>query len=451
MRPFHSLFTKVFLWFWATLTAGSIVVLLVTLITGSQPFGARWMRLTQDLYAHSALDFYRTGGDAGLQRYLSTLRDSSSMHAALLDASGHDILTHQDRSRLRIVARAIATGKSSLEPGRIWRAASIVDDNGTRYIFLNEVYPLARFVDGTFIRPVFWRFLLAMAIAGLFSFLLARSLVRPIQALQHGALAVAAGNLRTRVTPNIKTGHVELADTARAFDLMAERLEEMVRRREQLLADMSHELRSPLTRLSVSLELIRRGELDVIDRMDADLERMNAMIAQILLLARLENGTGQWNARPVELEPLLESIVADANHEGQPAGKTVSLDAGAACTVMGDADLLRSCIENIVRNALRYSPDKGNVDVKVKRASGAAVQIDIEDEGPGVPEETLPYLFDPFYRVSSSRTPGPGSNVGLGMSIAERAARVHGGSITATNRDGSAGLRVTIVLPPGTN
>jgi two-component system sensor histidine kinase CpxA len=453
MRPFRSLFARVFLWFWATLVAGSLVVLLVTLATGTQPFGARWMHLTQDLYARSALDFYDTNGPAGLQKYLAHLRDASSMHGALLDAKGRDILTGEDRSGLPIVRRAIASNSSRLEPGRIWRAASVIDDHGRRYIFLNEVYPMGRFVDGTFAKPVLWRLLLVIAIAGLCSFLLARSIVRPIQALQHGALAVAEGNLATRVMPAIGTTHAELADTASAFDQMAERLEEMHRRREQLLADMSHELRSPLTRMSVSLELARRGQTDVIDRMDADLERMNQMIGQILLLARMQSDAGRWNAAPVAIAPLLESIANDAMLEGQPEDKTVALDIAAdaaGINVMGDVDLLRSCVENIVRNALRYSPTGGVIELRCRLTAlrlAPAVEIRIDDHGPGVPHETLPYLFDPFYRISSSRTPGPGAHVGLGMSIAERAVQVHGGGITAANRIGGNGLCVTITLP----
>jgi two-component system sensor histidine kinase CpxA len=227
----------------------------------------------------------------------------------------------------------------------------------------------------------------------------------------------------------------------------------MHRRREQLLADMSHELRSPLTRMSVSLELARRGQTDVIDRMDADLERMNQMIGQILLLARMQSDAGRWNAAPVAIAPLLESIANDAMLEGQPEDKTVALDIAAdaaGINVMGDVDLLRSCVENIVRNALRYSPTGGVIELRCRLTAlrlAPAVEIRIDDHGPGVPHETLPYLFDPFYRISSSRTPGPGAHVGLGMSIAERAVQVHGGGITAANRIGGNGLCVTITLP----
>lgn len=452
-RPFRSLFARVFLWFWATLTAGTVVVVLVTLMTGTQPFGRRWMNLTQDLYARSALDFYTTQGPEGLQRYLDHLRDRSSMHAQLLDAAGRDVLTGEDQSGMRIVRRAITDGRSKLEPGRAWRAASVVDQDGRRYIFLNQVYPMSRFIDGTFMRPVLWRLLLVIAIAGLFSFLLARSIVRPVQALQRGALAVAEGRLGTRVSPAIGPTHSELADTARTFDEMAARLEEMHQRREQLLADMSHELRSPLTRMSVSLELARRGHTDVIDRMETDLDRMNQMIGQILLLARMQSDAGRWHATPVAIEPLLHSVAEDATLEGQADEKRVTLamdEEVREATVMGDADLLRSCVENIVRNALRYSPAGGTVEIHCRAARlklAPALEIRIDDRGPGVPLETLPYLFDPFYRVSSARTPGPGTNVGLGMSIAERATTVHGGTIAAANRGDGTGLSVTITLP----
>jgi signal transduction histidine kinase len=176
---------------------------------------------------------------------------------------------------------------------------------------------------------------LALLVAAIFCLLITRHIVSPVRALKSAALRLAAGDLSTRVFPAIAPRDDELADMAKAFDQMADRMQHLVQKRQELLADISHELRSLLTRLSVSLELMRRGETDVVEQMQTDLDRLNAMIGQILLLARLDLKPSQVGFERVELRLMLQSIAPDAEFEGQNEGKTVLVRMDKNCWVHG--------------------------------------------------------------------------------------------------------------------
>lgn len=452
MRIFRTLYAKIFGWFWMTLTVGSLLVLTVTFSTGTQLLGRRWMRLTQDMYAHSAVDFYRTGGRVALERYIGTLREGAGLEACLLDGDTRAVLggalpQHVDR----VLATTAATGLSSYRLGFVWTAASPVHEAGHLYYFVIEVRPLHRFLDGrTFSGPLLGRMLLVMAVAGVFSLLLARHIVAPVRAMQTAALELAAGNLNSRVLPAIGPREDELADTARAFDQMADRIQMLIQRRQEMLADISHELRSPLTRVSVSLELLRRGETDVLEKMESDLDQMNAMIGQILLLTRLDLQPDQRPSALVDLTPIVRSIASDAEFEIRDDNKRVTVDAPASCMVRGDANLLRSCMENVVRNAAHYTAPGTTVEITIRTLphAGHPVQCEVvvQDCGPGVPETALAFLFDPFFRVSESRDLREGGS-GLGLSISHRIAALHQGSISAANRADRSGLAVRLRLP----
>lgn len=250
-----------------------------------------------------------------------------------------------------------------------------------------------------------------------------------------------------RTLPAMRGRTDELAAMGAAFDSMAERIETLLRTQREMLADISHELRSPLTRISVSLELLRRGEVDVLEPMQADLDRLNAMIGQVLELTRLElSEPPEASAyQEVNLSAMVEDIVESAKYEGRAAGKTVTLTSGDVFFVKGDGGALRSCIENIVRNALQYSPAAGEINVLLSEVPGGLVMVRVDDSGPGVPDEALSRLFAPFYRVPGTMVDHPGGS-GLGLSIAARTAARSGGSVRAENRE-PHGLSVIVTLP----
>jgi two-component system, OmpR family, sensor histidine kinase CpxA len=452
MNIFRTLYAKIFGWFWLTLTVGSLLVVLATVFTGTQPLGRRWMRLTQDLYAHTAVDFYESGGKPALTRYLNILEESSGIQASLLDGDLRDVVDSAVPPDIgRVLQRSVDTGESTFQLGRIWTAASPVRYGQQQFYFVIEIHPMRGFFNGrTFALPLLGRLALALLVAGIFCLILTRHIVAPVRALQAAALRLAGGDLSTRVVPVIAPRDDELADTARAFDQMADRIQLLIQKRQELLADISHELRSPLTRLSVSLELLRRGETDVVEKMETDIERMNAMIGQILLLTRLDLQPLQAGSVPVEVAPMLRSIAGDAEFEMQDENKTISVHVQGSCSVRGDPNLLRSCIENVVRNAMHYTEPHTAVEMSARMvtdASGRAqCEITVLDHGPGVPENSLPFLFDPFYRVSESRDLREGGT-GLGLSISQKIVDLHRGTIHAANRKDGAGLQVRLVLP----
>lgn len=292
-----------------------------------------------------------------------------------------------------------------------------------------------------------WRLLVIFLVAGIVSFLLARYLTRPLRSLRHASQRVAAGDLSVRVTPELRSADAEIAALGRDFDRMAERVEELVVAQQRLLTDVSHELNSPLARLRVALELARQkagGAAEApLDRIEREAERLSVLIGEILTLTRLEQGEPPPR-EPVELGALIEEIVRDADFEAGSDGRRVVLEGSASITLLGDEELLRRAIENVVRNAVRFAPEGTEVTLRVEEDE-ERVTIRVRDRGPGVPDEALRSIFVPLYRVERDRDRKTGG-AGLGLAIAERAVKLHGGTIEAENAE-DGGLLVTLRLP----
>jgi len=233
---------------------------------------------------------------------------------------------------------------------------------------------------------------------------------------------------------------------------MADRIQQLVLSQRRLLGDISHELRSPLARVNVALELARKSAgtdaAGYLSRIEIEAERMNQLIGQLLALSRLESQAPQTTGSPLYLEDVLQSVIADADFEAAGQKKCVRLVSAERCPVTGSSDLLRSAFENVIRNAIRYAPEDSTVEVKLACEIGgtaAEAVVQIRDHGPGVPETSLEHIFEPFYRVGDARDRQSGGT-GLGLTIAGRAVRLHGGSISACNAAGG-GLVVEIRLP----
>ncbi len=239
----------------------------------------------------------------------------------------------------------------------------------------------------------------------------------------------------------------ELAALATDFDQMAEQIESLVNGQRRLLGDISHELRSPLARLNVALELARQraGEdaATALQRIEREAETLNEMIGQLLALTRLENHTEAVQRTSFDLAQLIREIVDDADYEAKNCNRLVRLESPELCHVLGNEQLLRRAVENVVRNAVQFTAD--GTEVEVKLACGDQAVITVRDHGPGVPAEALDKLFRPFYRVDEARDRESGGT-GLGLAIAERAVRLHGGTVEAANVV-TGGLAVTIILP----
>jgi signal transduction histidine kinase len=235
--------------------------------------------------------------------------------------------------------------------------------------------------------------------------------------------------------------------------LMAEQIESLVQAQRRLLGDISHELRSPLARLSVALELARQRSgpeaASALARIQREAENLNDMIGQLLTLTRLQTGAQEVPKSEFDLCRLAREIADDAEFEAQSDNRSVRLESAVACSTVGNEQLLRRAIENVVRNAVHYTAEGSDVEIKVQphhsESDQKGMQIIVRDHGAGVPQAALEEIFRPFYRVDDARDREAGG-VGLGLAIAERAVNLHGGRITAANAS-DGGLIVTIELP----
>jgi two-component system, OmpR family, sensor histidine kinase CpxA len=446
----RTIFAKVFLWFWLTIAALTVLALLVTVVGGAQPLGWRWMAQSLGLYGKSAVDFYLHGGKPQLESYLNEIEHSSGIEATLIDPQGNDVLQRGLPSRTeRLLASARRDQRSKFRSGLSWAGVTVVPTSQGNFYFVARVYPLQGFWSTFSISTMLLRWALALLSVGLLCWLIARHITAPIRALQAAAGRIAAGDLSVRATPGIPPRNDELADLARDFDRMADRIQSLLRKQQELLGDISHELRSPLARLGVSLELARRGDQEALDRMESDLERLDLLIEQVLTLTRLDMQQGRKADEIVHLRKIVESVADDANFEAKGSDKSVVVKNADDCTVKGEAALLRSCVENVVRNAVRYTRPQSSVEINLilEKVSGIA-RLTVEDYGPGVPPNALPRLFEAFYRAEESRDRGSGGT-GLGLAIAQKVVLLCGGSIEARNRE-AGGLIVEIRLPAQT-
>ena len=255
---------------------------------------------------------------------------------------------------------------------------------------------------------------------------------------------LAAGEKSARIAPDMADRNDELGLLARAFNDMAEQIEQESSREKELLAAVSHELRSPLTRLSVSVELLRREHVspEFLDRLSLGTGRMGALIRSILEYSRMEAHLQSFGN--VDMASLTREVVEDVRFEGSIRGCEVEDHLPESLLVFGNAEMLRCAVENVLRNALRYTPDDGRIIVRLESVQGAC-RLTVEDNGPGVPEYALEQIFRPFFRVDASRQRASGGT-GMGLSISESAIRAHHGRIWAGNRK-NGGLVVTMELP----
>jgi len=285
----------------------------------------------------------------------------------------------------------------------------------------------------------------------LFCYWLARYLTSPVNKLRTATRELARGNLNARVVPALGGRRDELASLAADFDEMAEKIQSLINSQRRLLGDISHELRSPLARLNVALELARQRSgaeaASALERIHQEAETLNEMIGQLLTLTRLESGAEGIQKTSVDLAQLVQDVARDADFEARAHNRSVSFTGTEKIVIQGAPNLLRPAIENVVRNAVHHTAEGTAVEVtlSVDQADKNRVVIVVRDHGPGVPEEALTKIFRPFYRVDEARDREAGG-VGLGLAITERAIRLHQGAVTASNRK-DGGLEVSIVLP----
>ncbi len=431
----RSLFAKILLWFWCALAitvVGSAFISALSVNRNDSDTEAPAARLVM-FQLEEARSAYETGGRPALQTFLDTLHRVYHAQGVLTDERGRDVLTNQDRSDLvRRASRSQALPFIRVGVATVARHA----DDGRYWFFFITPRPN---VGPWFLTP---DHIFVMFAAVLLCYWLAYHLTSPVRALQKAVERFGRGDLTARVGSRRRD---ELGQLARTFDRMAGRIETLLAAERRLLLDISHELRSPLARLGVAVELARSGEnLDsALNRIQKESDRLNALVGQLLQVTRAEGDPSSLRRDPMRLDELVQQLVDDSGLEASAHGCTLKYEKREPALVEGDPELLRRAIENVIRNAIRYAPPETTVEVSMARRNGSAV-VDVRDRGPGVPEEALPRLFDAFYRVDTDRNRTSGG-IGLGLSIARRAIELHKGVIRA--RNAHPGLEVELELP----
>jgi two-component system sensor histidine kinase CpxA len=449
-----SLFLKIFLSFWVAFALFLVLAILATL--AFRPRTSSWEGLLATAL-NDSVNAYEQSGSRGLREYLQTLESTQHVRAFLFNENMEEI-SHRGAPDWAV---RVAGGGPRMPPHEgfifpapppVLRDSRASSDGLHRYTLILAPPPGPRLFLGPRGLPIPGLFI-AVISSGFVCYLLAWFLTMPVVRLRAATRLLAAGDLTARAgAPNIRRRD-EVAGLMRDFDAMAERLENLVKAQSRLLNDISHELRSPLARLNVALGLARqRANMEsaaMLDRIELEAGRLNELIGRLLTLARLEDGDKHVPSTPVLLQEVVLSVAEDAEFEAQARHCHVHSEIPAGSwDVRGDASLLHSAIENVVRNAIRYTREGSTVEIQLEKsnsATGSQAVVRVTDYGDGVPADALEKLFQPFYRLDDARGRQTGG-VGLGLAITERAVRFHGGRVTAKNR-AEGGLMVEIHLP----
>ncbi len=378
---------------------------------------------------------YEIGGSKALEAYFlrpPRRQGPGAFERFLVDSTGKDLLDGADRSDLLKHADGLAMYLRSWDDPIITKQST---PDG-KYHMIAVIHGPTPFTDSL---PYY---LLILAVAILFGYLLAVYVASPLLELQKAVDRFGRGDLSTRVNSRRKD---EIGDLSRTFDQMAERTETLLTAERRLLQDISHELRSPLARLSFGVELARTAEdrEAAIARIRKEVDRLSSLVGGLLQVTRAEGDPAQRNLEDVDLRELLTQLAEDCSIEAEKRMCDVALEAPRPAILRGDRELLRRAIENVLRNAIRYAPEGSVIEVKLDPQPDAA-QISIRDYGTGVPDDLLTEIFKPFFRVGQARDTASGG-VGLGLAIAQRAVALHQGTMRARNV--KPGLLVSLELP----
>lgn len=385
-----------------------------------------------ELQLESERSILTTDGPEALKAYLANLNHLFGGAHFLLDGRGLDVRTGEDLSRylprppatrLRIQTHGMNIIAHRSEDGRYWFLAM-----------------------GLIPRPRIWTFLpyyfLVIGATAILCWLAALIIVSPVRRIASVIALFGQGDLSARVHMRRED---EIGQLGRSFNQMAERLQRLIVSERRLLSDISHELRSPLARLKFAVKLARtsRDTTTALDRIERDIDRITALVSNIVDLSFAEADPALRSAELVSIGQVIAEIVRDTALEAEVKWSSLELTGSIAHPVLGSRELLRRAIENVVRNAIRYTPEHSSVLLSLADDGKEAV-ITVRDFGPGVPEESLQRIFDPFYRVEEARDTDSGGS-GLGLSIARRALEVHHGTVAASNA--RPGLRVEMRIP----
>jgi signal transduction histidine kinase len=448
----RSLFLKIFIWFWLGMIVANVALFLSVAATRPERSNRPWRDLSLvGSSAQKSAEAYDREGQRALASYLDQFEQSNGISSVLLNDQGTELSGRAVPDGWgELASRAAKTGitQFNVSSTALVVAQQVVTPAGHHYVFVSR---LTRAPFSVSLRTQALRLLAVLLTGGLFCYGLASYLTTPIRKLRGTTHEFADGNLGARAAVKLVKRRDELGQLGSDFNTMAERLQSMVAAQHRLLGDISHELRSPLARMSVALELARKRAgseaKSALDRIEHEAETLNEMIGHLLKLTRLESGTDGLRRTEVDLAQLVREVADDADFEARSRNRSVHVVTCDNCSTKGTEELLRSAVENVVRNAVRYTAEGTEVEVALRLQNGSenSAVISVRDHGQGVPEEAMDKIFHPFYRTEDARDRESGGS-GLGLAIASRAVRLHGGSVRAANAT-NGGLEVTISLP----
>ncbi|HEY2469421.1 MAG TPA: ATP-binding protein [Terracidiphilus sp.] len=385
-----------------------------------------------EMQLESARNFLQSSGQPAMAGYLHSLDKIFGGSHYLLDSDGKDLVSGVDRSAMLPRPPAV---KSRIGNHNHWEITHRSQDG--RYWFAAE---------GQTRPPRIWSFLpyyfLVIGATGILCWIAAVGVISPIRKVAASIALFGRGNLGVRVKTDRDD---EIGQLGRSFNEMAERLERLITSERRLLGDISHELRSPLARLKFAIKLARTSPdpASALERIERDVNRIASLVADIVEINVVEDDPALHDQREICIRDIINEVVRDCSVEADARGCTIQVSGDVCGQVHGNPELLRRAVENVLRNAIRYSPENSPIDFSISETEDDA-HIVIRDFGPGVPDSAMTRIFDPFFRVEEARNANGGGS-GLGLSIAKRAVYLHRGSIRAENA--TPGLRVTIAIP----
>ena len=440
--PRRNLYARLFLWFCAANIATLLISVFVTERFARMAYAAEpnWATL-----ARTASETYVDGGTAALEAWSARLR-REGVDATLVEGQRNLLPRPLPPPMRHLLDKLLAEDNVILRPRPelIVAGEKVVGADGVaRHLiaFRGPRPPHARIAQLLFVQIA-----LSLLVIAALGWWVARSISGPVAALQSATRRMAAGELSTRLGPRWASDDDELSRLAADFDRMAARIEMLVAQERGVLQDLSHELRSPLARLHLLLDLARRAPSAEAaahyDRAEREIARLDRIIGEALALSRMETQLPGMTLEPIALAVLIRGRVAESRLEADARAVVLQADLDETLATRGSAVLIERALDNLLANAIKFSDDGGAIDITLHHA-GEVAEISVRDHGPGAPDDELAALFRPFFRgANAPRAEGHG----LGLAIVERIARVHGGSVTAANAEGG-GLRVVLALP----
>ena len=450
--PRSRLFFKIFGWFWLTTIAIHIAFSVGSALTGVHvvPQGNMYATVAP-LLAAEAVDTFETGGAPAFAQFSEHNFSANQGTLFLLNGFYADVLSRPLPANGVRVAKEARLGQLAIF-GPHLAAYRYLSRSGRPYTLLLAMHDGPGQFREIWGLSALWFVAAIGAVVTILCWWLSYHIVSPVHRIQAAAREVALGNFGARVAPTVHGRGDELAALAKDFDGMVSRLETLIRSQKSLFNSVSHEVRSPLARITLAAEVLRDGPVseaeNALAHLDRDVSRLDTLMGQLLTLSRLDTGFSYQERESLDLVQLVEEVVADGDFEARANGKRVLFRSNLArLDLPANATALRSAFENVVRNGIRFSETGGEICVGlevVNRSIATCVQVRIRDHGPGVPEDQLSVIFQPFVQVQNAC--GSQGGNGLGLAIALEAVRMHRGSILATNVSPS-GLEILVEIP----